>query len=186
MPKLVIMQDGADHREVTLTQPRTTLGRRPGNDVVLEQAAVSGQHAVLTLQDGQLQIEDLGSTNGTYVNGAAVQRQLLADGDLLELGKFKIRVEIEAPAHQPEAKIRVLTGAGSGRELLLNKPVSTLGKPGVAVAVLTRRAQKYWLHQQEGAPLLQLNGVPVGAEPALLHPGDEIALAGVRMQFVQA
>lgn len=184
MPKIVIMTDGTATREVVLTQERTTLGRRPTNDVVLDQLAVSGQHAVLTLRAGQVQVEDLGSTNGTYVNGAAVEKQLLANGDLLEMGKVKMRFETDVAEHALQAKIRVVSGAGAGREMPLTKPVSTFGKPGVAVAAITRRAQKYWLHQQEGTAALTLNGVPVGAEPTLLHAHDDIVLAGVAMQFL--
>ena len=185
MPKIVITMDGVAQREVALTQERTTLGRRASNDIVLDHPAVSGQHAVLTVHAGQVQVEDLGSTNGTYVNGAAVHKQTLADGDQLEIGKFKIRLTIEPPERESEAKIRVLSGTGAGRELALNKPVSTLGQPGVAVAVITRRAQQYWLHQQEGTAALSLNGVPIGADPVRLRPGDDILLAGVSLQFVQ-
>lgn len=184
MPKIVIMMDGMANREVVLTQERTTLGRRPANDIVLDQPAVSGQHAVLTLRAGQVQVEDLGSTNGTYVNGAAVQKQLLTNGDLLDMGKVRLRFESDEAAHEMQAKIRVMSGAGAGREMLLTKPVSTLGKPGMAVAAITRRAQKYWLHQQEGAAALTLNGVPVGIEPTLLHANDDIVLAGIHMQFL--
>lgn len=186
MPKIVIMMDGVADQEIALTQERTTLGRRASNDIVLDHPAVSGQHAVLMLHAGQVQVEDLGSTNGTYVNGAAVHKQTLADGDQLEMGTFKLRLQIEAPQREPEAKIRVLSGTGMGRELLLNKPISTLGKPGVAVAVITCRAQQYWLHQQDGPAVLMLNGVPIGADPVRLRPGDDILLAGVSLQFVQS
>ena len=77
MPNLVISIDGAVIKEVTLSKERTTLGRRPYNDIVIENLAVSGEHAMLTMQDGKVTIEDLRSTNGTFVNGRAIQKQEL-------------------------------------------------------------------------------------------------------------
>ena len=91
MPTLVISIDGAVIKEVQLTKERTTLGRRPYNDIVIENLAVSGEHAVLTISGGKVSIEDLRSTNGTYVNGRAIQKQGLLNGDLLDIGRYKIR-----------------------------------------------------------------------------------------------
>ncbi|MCW0038271.1 FHA domain-containing protein, partial [Acinetobacter baumannii] len=72
MPTLVISIDGAVIKEVQLTKERTTLGRRPYNDIVIDNLAVSGEHAVLSIVDGAVIIEDLRSTNGTYVNGQPI------------------------------------------------------------------------------------------------------------------
>ena len=91
MPTLVISIDGAVIKEVQLTKERTTLGRRPYNDIVIDNLAVSGEHAVLSIVDGAVIIEDLRSTNGTYVNGQPILRQTLNHGDLLDIGKYKIR-----------------------------------------------------------------------------------------------
>ena len=91
MPNLVISIDGAVIKEVTLVKERTTLGRRPYNDIVIENLAVSGEHAVLTMKDGKVTIEDLRSTNGTFVNGRAIQKHELLHGDLLDIGRYKIR-----------------------------------------------------------------------------------------------
>ena len=92
MPTLVISIDGAVIKEVPLSKERTTLGRRPYNDIVIDNLAVSGEHAVLTMAaDGSVTIDDLRSTNGTYVNSQAVQRQVLTHGDLLDIGRYKIR-----------------------------------------------------------------------------------------------
>lgn len=91
MPTLVISIDGAVIKEVQLTKERTTVGRRPYNDIVIENLAVSGEHAVLTITGGKVSIEDLRSTNGTYVNGRAIQKQYLLNGDLLDIGRYKIR-----------------------------------------------------------------------------------------------
>lgn len=95
MPKITVMMDGAVLDEVTLTKERTTIGRRPYNDVVIENLTVSGEHAVLTMVGNQVTIEDLHSTNGTYLDGKAVKQQLLRHGDMLEVGKYKIKFESE-------------------------------------------------------------------------------------------
>ena len=91
MPILVISIDGAVVKEVPLIKERTTLGRRPYNDIVIDNLAVSGEHAVITMAGGAVAIEDLRSTNGTYVNGKSVQRHSLVHGDLLDIGRYKIR-----------------------------------------------------------------------------------------------
>ena len=77
MPKMIVSIDGVVIKEVQLTKDRTTLGRRPYNDIVIDNLAVSGEHAVLQLGGNDVFLEDLNSTNGTYVNGKAVKKQLL-------------------------------------------------------------------------------------------------------------
>jgi len=164
-------------------------------------------------------IEDLNSTNGTYINGKAVKKQLLAHNDTVEIGKYKIKymaddgVDYEktmimrpgsgaaaaagtaaqpgdaaadaAPA-QPAtpATIRVLNGAASGREVLLTKVVTTVGKPGVQVASITKRPGGYVFAHVEGAVRPSVNGVPLAADSVPLRNGDVIELAGTQMQFV--
>ena len=93
MPKMIIAIDGVVINEVELQKERTTLGRRPYNDVVIDNLAISGEHAVLHMPvlGGPVEIEDLQSTNGTYVNGTPIQRQVLRSGDVIEMGKYKIR-----------------------------------------------------------------------------------------------
>ena len=61
MPRLIVSIDGVVVKEVLLNQSRLTLGRRPHNDVVLDQLAVSGEHAVIVSEGGQVVLEDLGS-----------------------------------------------------------------------------------------------------------------------------
>ena len=205
MPTIVVSLDGAATREVPLTKERTTLGRRPYNDVVIDHPAVSGEHAVLLLQGGSVEVEDLGSTNGTYVNGQRIQRQMLRDGDTVEAGRYSIRLQSGAapgfeatqqpavesasqpstvPSGAPCATVRVLGGPGAGREVTLSKVVTTIGKPGVAVASITRRHHGYVLAHVEGLGQPLLNGIPVAGEPIPLAHGDRIALAGAEMEFV--
>jgi pSer/pThr/pTyr-binding forkhead associated (FHA) protein len=207
MPKMIVSIDGVVIKEVQLTKERTTLGRRPYNDLVIDNLAVSGEHAAFLLEGEGALVEDLNSTNGTYVNGKAVRRQPLAHGDLIEIGKYKIRFvaegqeltggtpagETDSPAAagrpaaaEPTASIEVLSGPAAGRTVPVVKVVTTLGKPGVAVASITRRHQGHALALIEGTVAPTLNGEPVGNEPVLLKDGDVIELAGTRMRFRQS
>lgn len=226
MPKMIVSIDGVVIKEVQLTKDRTTLGRRPYNDIVIDNLAVSGEHAVLQLTGNEVYLEDLNSTNGTYVNGKAVKKQLLQNNDTVEIGKYKIKFINEAPgatfektmiikpgmvpplpksagaapaagaagaakpAGAPEAaagaSIKVLSGAAAGREVPLVKVVTTIGKPGVAVAAITRRAHGFVVAHVEGSNKPTLNGTAIGPEPMPLKNGDMLELAGTQMQFLQA
>ena len=221
MGKLVVSLDGVVIKEVQITKDKTTLGRRPYNDIVIDNLAVSGEHAVLQMVGADVFIEDLNSTNGTYINGKAVKKQLLSHNDTVEIGKYKIKYMVEdgtdyektmimkpgtrppAPAGQPAgtgfgasgfgslgastvpASIRVLNGAAAGREVALTKVVTTVGKPGVQVASITKRPGGYVLAHVEGALQPMVNGNPVVGETVHLKNGDVIELAGTQMQFVQ-
>jgi len=224
MPKMIVSIDGVVIKEVQLTKDRTTLGRRPYNDIVIDNLAVSGEHAVLQMSGNEVYLEDLNSTNGTYVNGKAVKKQLLQNNDTVEIGKYKIKFINEAPgasfektmvikagvvqppaapATAPEeaaamatgalgaeaalqASIKVLSGAAAGREVALVKVVTTIGKPGVAVAAITKRPHGFVVAHVEGSNKPTLNGSAIGAEPVTLKNGDLLELAGTQMQFVQA
>jgi hypothetical protein len=87
------------------------------------------------------------------------------------------------PAGQPLGAIQLLSGANAGKELELTKPLTTLGKPGVQVAVLTRRPQGYFLTHVEGANRPMVNGQQIGPAPHALKDHDVIELAGVKMEF---
>lgn len=204
MPKITITMDGAVIREVEITKTRTALGRRPYNDVVIENLAVSGEHAALHLQGSEVTIEDLNSTNGTFVNGKVVKKQLLRFGDIIEIGKYKVQYDavegdqmtapqarpaMPAPvANQPEVSgvVRVLSGPATGRELPLSKVVTTVGKPGVSIAAITRRPHYFSAHYVEGPERPLLNGVVLTPEPVTLKHGDMMDLAGTRMEFLLA
>lgn len=223
MPKMIVSIDGVVIKEVQLTKDRTTLGRRPYNDIVIDNLAVSGEHAALQMVGHEVYLEDLDSTNGTYVNGKSIKKQLLQNGDAIEVGKYKIKyvsdvasenfdktmmvkagsggLAAAAPTAAPplvaptpfgmglaepmSAAIKVLSGAAAGREVPLTKVVTTIGKPGVAVAAITRRQRGFVVHHVEGAGNPALNGSPIGSEPLALKNGDLIELAGTQMQFVQ-
>ncbi len=216
MPKMIVSIDGVVIKEVQLTKDRTSLGRRPYNDIVIDNLAVSGEHAVLQMSGNEVYLEDLNSTNGTYVNGKAVKKQLLQNSDTVEIGKYKIKYVNEAasagfektmvikagsaglapagpataaPASAPSAglnaAIKVMSGAAAGREVALVKVVTTIGKPGVAVAAITKRPHGFVVAHVEGTDKPSLNGAPIGAEPVTLKNGDVLELAGTQMQFVQ-
>ena len=172
---------------------------------MIDNLAVSGEHAVLQMSGTEVYVEDLNSTNGTYVNGKAVKKQLLQHADVVEIGKYKISFVAEniATAEKPAvivtpaavtvsavlpvsaAAVRVISGAAAGREVALVKVVTTIGKPGVAVAAITRRPQGFVVTHVDGAEKPMLNGMPIGAEPVALKNGDLLELAGTQMQFVQ-
>ncbi|MBL8303911.1 MAG: FHA domain-containing protein [Ideonella sp.] len=218
MGKLVVSLEGVVIKDVQLTKDKTTLGRRPYNDIVIDNLAVSGEHAVLQMVGSDVFIEDLNSTNGTYINGKAVKKQLLTHNDTVEIGKYKIKYLVgegneyektqvfksEAPAPQaaprdfspsgigmlgvpvPPASIRVLNGAAAGREVVLTKVVTTVGKPGVQVASITKRPTGYLFAHVDGMTRPLVNGQPLLGETTPLKNGDVIELAGTQMQFVQA
>jgi hypothetical protein len=219
MGKLVVSLDGVVIKEVQITKDKTTLGRRPYNDIVIDNLAVSGEHAVLQMVGADVFIEDLNSTNGTYINGKAIKKQLLAHNDTVEIGKYKIKYLVDesgeyektmimrpgaaaagaaphapsnfgslggggaAPTLQP-ATIKVLNGAAAGREVALTKVVTTVGKPGVQVASITRRPGGYAFAHVEGSSRPSVNGVPLTTDSIPLRNGDVIELAGTQMQFI--
>jgi len=232
MGKLVVSLDGVVIKEVQITKDKTTLGRRPYNDIVIDNLAVSGEHAVLQMVGADVFIEDLNSTNGTYINGKAIKKQLLAHNDTVEIGKYKIKYLVDdsgeyektmimrpggsapppfqapspmasghgagvasaaaaatapvaAPAAAlPAALIKVLNGAAAGREVALTKVVTTVGKPGVQVASITKRPNGYTFAHVEGAQRPSINGAPLVGDSVPLRNGDVIELAGTQMQFI--
>lgn len=216
MPKMIISIDGVVIGQVALAKDRTTLGRRAYNDIVIDNLAVSGEHAVLHLRGGEVEIEDLNSTNGTYVNALVVQKQVLKDNDVVELGgcriHFRARSNLEIGSDSPRnvaeedfesaiplsaapteagalvelgvPMLRVLSDTHGGQDVPLQKVVTTIGKPGVAVAVVTRRRQGYVAASVMGE--VTLNGAPLGTDAVGLQERDVLELGGAtRMQFVR-
>jgi pSer/pThr/pTyr-binding forkhead associated (FHA) protein len=245
--KLILSMDGVVIKEYPLTKERTTIGRKPHNDIAIDNLAVSSEHAaVITILNDSF-FEDLGSTNGSVVNGAPTQKHFLQNNDVIEIGKYKLKylndqptqtssadfektmvlrapvkqakteesftqtqanagitakhesttqfnatapkvevaaAPVAAPAPQmPPAVIQILNGPNLGRELELSKNLTTLGKPGVQVAVLARRPHGYFITHVEGANFPAVNGTSVGEQPHQLNDHDIIELAGVKMEF---
>ena len=96
MGKLVVSLDNVVIKEFQITKERTTLGRRPYNDIVIDNLAVSGEHAVLTAAQSDVFIEDLNSTNGTRVNGVPIERQKLVNNDQIGLGDAIVTFTLES------------------------------------------------------------------------------------------
>ena len=231
MARLILSLDGQVLAEYNMTKERYTLGRLPDNDVRIDNPAVSGHHALIINILNDSFLEDLNSTNGTYVNGKLIKKHALQHGDVVTIGHHHLRFvdsEVEtteqdefektmvigpgqvseerlraaarkapsrsapaaAPAPMPviKAKLQVLSGQFAGRELELNKALTTLGRPGVQVAAITRRADGYSIVHVESArsgdyPLV--NGEPIGPQARKLTDNDVITLAGVKMGFFE-
>lgn len=262
MAKVILSLEGSVIREIPLDKERVTIGRRPHNDIQIENLAVSSEHAriVTILNDSFL--EDLGSTNGTLVNGNPVKKHILQSNDVIEIGKYKLKFVAEAgaavssqaavedfertmvlrppsaaarpappPAAEskpapvsgstvnlppaqpaasaapaavasaapaavaspaaaaaasaaaPQAYIQIMSGPGVGKEAPLTKSLTTLGKPGVQVAVITKRPQGYFITHVEGASFPVLNGRTLDNQAQALNDHDLIEIASVKMEF---
>jgi pSer/pThr/pTyr-binding forkhead associated (FHA) protein len=232
MARLVLSLDGQVMAEYNMNKERYTIGRLPDNDIRIDNAAVSGHHSLIINILNDSFLEDLNSTNGTYVNGKLIKKHALQHGDVITVGHHQLRFveddeaqdEFEKtmviqPSARPvekvrtaseaaekaspalsatgksraldgaalkKAKLQVLSGAFAGRELELNKALTTLGRPGVQVAAITRRSEGYFIvhvdsGKSEDFPLV--NGAPIGAQAMRLNDNDVIQLAGVKMGF---
>jgi pSer/pThr/pTyr-binding forkhead associated (FHA) protein len=270
--KLILSMDGLVLKEIALTKERTTIGRKPHNDIQIDNLAVSGEHAVIVTILNDSFLEDLGSTNGTLVNGQPIKKHFLQTNDVVELGKYKLKYisdqtsksaapqdfektmvlrpgavpKADAPkpstsqavptmgASQPTpamgtsqptptapppsasqpvrpvaasqgvptmgtsqpmsasqplaaggkvAAIQILSGSNAGKEMEITKALTTLGKPGVQVAVITKRPQGFFITHVEGANFPILNGKLLDAQAHPLNDHDIIELAGVKMEF---
>ena len=242
MARLVLSLDGQVLAEYNMNKERYTIGRLPDNDIRIDNPAVSGHHSLIINILNDSFLEDLNSTNGTYVNGKLIKKHALQHGDVVTVGHHQLRfvdqqdadpeqdefektmvitpgskaeeqekarkvekaveqvaakappaakpiVAGDAPVALPKAKLQVLSGAFAGRELELNKALTTLGRPGVQVAAITRRAEGYFIvHVDSGKegdfPLV--NGSPIGPQARRLRDNDVIQLAGVKMGFFES
>ena len=274
MARLILSLDNQVLAEYNMTKERYTVGRLPDNDVRIDNPAVSGHHSLIINILNDSFLEDLNSTNGTYVNGKLIKKHALQHGDVITIGHHQLRfadqqinepeqdefektmviptgqqnaaqlakaekaadkavagvddaaegvrldpedaaaledepksqslgetVAEEPAAHGatsagidprsipnalPLAKLQVLSGSFAGRELELTKALTTLGRPGVQVAAITRRAEGYYIvHVESGKeddyPLV--NGQPIGPQAKKLTDNDVVQLAGVKMGF---
>jgi hypothetical protein len=203
MPQLIATVEGVEVKHVFLTKDRTTLGRRPHNDIVLNNLAVSGDHCLFELKGlADVFIQDLGSTNGTFVNNVkVVRRQALHDGDPIAIGRFRIEylMASETPSvfsstaiqrpdttstHPQHASLQVLNGSSAGLEVPVVKTVTTFGKPGVALVAISHRRNGYYVALMDGQVVPTLNGLAITAEPQLLSNLDVLELAGSKLLFL--
>ena len=239
MAKLIVTMGDRVIGEHALNKECITIGRKPDNDIQIDNLAVSGHHAqIITILNDSF-LEDLNSTNGTYVNSKSIKKHALSDGDVIAIGKHQLKYVNELTAKQggnedfertmiirpdaagmpsnpgeqqlsaesvgmlkaeheqatkvaeeapssSSAKLQILSGANTGKELGLTKALTTLGKPGVQVAAITRRPQGFFLIHVEGGtderrPMV--NGEDVGSQAHVLKDHDIIEVAGVKMEF---
>jgi hypothetical protein len=279
MAKLILSLDGQVIKEHDVSKERMTIGRKPHNDIQIDNLAVSGEHAMIMTILNDSFLEDLGSTNGTLVNGQPVKKHFLQSEDVVEIGKYKLKyvneqagnmtqqefektmilrapagesaavkpatttdnrvkakttdtqtdmgtstVPGEAPAQATpdqqkgagaapaqagaapgggkapktpdpqqatgapaqagaDGAIQILSGPNAGRELPLSKALTTVGKPGVQVAVIAKRPQGFFLTHVEGADFPSVNGKSLDTQAHQLQDHDIIDLAGVKMEF---
>lgn len=249
MAKLIITLDGQLLSEFALDKERIIIGRKPHNDIPIDNLAISAEHAAITTFHNDAFVEDLGSTNGTLVNNQPITKHALHHGDEIEIGKYRLKYtnvqelgsKIEAhekgaqefkknpilrpnqvptmllgekptsdmtshtiPLVMPEAArraetaaepglppakveshaaIQILNGPNTGRELELTKTLTSLGKPGIQVAVIARRHHGHFLTHVQGDRYPMVNGQTLDAHPCQLADHDVIELAGVKMEF---
>src|SRR5271167_2701456 len=248
MARLILSLDGSVLAEYNMNKERYTIGRLPDNDIRIDNPAVSGHHSLIINILNDSFLEDLNSTNGTYVNGKLIKKHAMQHGDVITVGHHQLRFvdsqdgeteqdEFEktmvitpssqgedrirrvsaavdqaakaiaakrpaptpTPGHGagvpenatalPKAKLQVLSGAFAGRELELTKALTTLGRPGVQVAAITRRSEGYFIvHVDSGKEndYPQVNGVPIGPQARRLNDNDVVQLAGVKMGFFES
>ena len=192
MAKIIISREGTVEQQVQLSKERMSLGRHRHNDIVLGHPSVSGEHAVIvTILDDSF-LEDLHSTNGTFVNGHRIGKHFLQNNDLIKIAKFQVQFVADgirplaaaaAVAEPLLAQIAVLNGNNAGKQMELSKPLTTLGRPGVQVVVINRGHDAYTIAHVEGERAPLLNGAAVGKQPVRLQHGDVIDLSGTHMAF---
>jgi pSer/pThr/pTyr-binding forkhead associated (FHA) protein len=238
MARLVLTLDGQVLAEYNMNKERYTVGRLPDNDIRIDNPAVSGHHSLIINILNDSFLEDLNSTNGTYVNGKLIKKHALQHGDVITCGHHQLRFVEDDDAQQDEfektmviqpsqrpvekiqsardkadeaststaattsrralpegatqalkkARLQVLSGAFAGRELELSKALTTLGRPGIQVAAITRRSDGFYIvhveaDKPDNYPLV--NGTPIGAQARRLVDNDVIQLAGVKMGFFE-
>jgi pSer/pThr/pTyr-binding forkhead associated (FHA) protein len=244
MARLMLSLDGQVLAEYNMNKERYTIGRLPDNDIRIDNPAVSGHHSLIINILNDSFLEDLNSTNGTYVNGKLIKKHAMQHGDVITVGHHQLRfvdnqegaseqdefektmvimpssqgedrirrvgqavdqaakavsakrnlttastAAPEAATALPKAKLQVLSGAFAGRELELTKALTTLGRPGVQVAAITRRSEGYFIvHVDSGKendyPLV--NGLAIGPQARRLNDNDVVQLAGVKMGFFES
>ncbi len=209
MARLVLSLQGLFIKEIPLLKQRLTIGRKAQNDLQIDNLAVSGEHcAVITLLEDSF-LEDLNSTNGSFINGQPVKKHALRHGDVIEVGGYSLKYyrsgldEVSTPSNtsaQPEtlpidaptlppvrrerlAYLQVLNGQNAGKQLSLYKEQVRLGRAGVASVILERRQQSYYLLAVNAVVGVLINDKPLAEAEYLLAEGDLIQVAGIKVKF---
>ena len=106
---IVVLSGNTAGNEFILDQPKVSIGRGPNADLTFDDAAMSREHVVIEFSDGGFRIRDLGSMNGTQVNGEVIKAGDLAHGDRLQIGEHLFQFILED--REPEPKTYVLPDA---------------------------------------------------------------------------
>lgn len=204
MARLIITHQGTVIKEYNLSKEKVTVGRKPSNDIILDDPTVSGLHAAFLYMQNTY-VEDMNSTNGIKLNGKEISKRQLNHGDIVQIGQhefkfiddsvqdFESTVVIAPPVQQVstvekkpvKASVVITQGAKTGESIALNKPYTKLGSAS-QVAVIARRGESYYLMPMTGGAQgdsPKLNGNQIGAESMLLSTGDIIEVATTQLQF---
>jgi len=236
MARLILSLGGQVLAEFNMTKERYTIGRLPDNDIRIDNPAVSGHHSLVINILNDSFLEDLSSTNGTYVNGKLIKKHALQHSDVITVGHHQLRFaetvaeeeeqddefartmiidssqealqraaakmtegalveerQAEAavaapPSPRPltNAKMQVMNGKFAGREVELQKALTTLGSPGAQVIAVTKRSEGYFIvmvenKKPDNPP--KINGEPLGSQARRLHDNDIVELIGIKMGF---
>jgi pSer/pThr/pTyr-binding forkhead associated (FHA) protein len=205
MAKILLSTANAVLWEVELAKERITIGRGPQNDIVIDDGAISAEHAVIVTVGDDAFLEDLNSTNGSQVNGQPVRKHFLQNGDVIEMAQYRIeyvthqagvangagdengaeRLSAYTASEKTVAVIQILNGPNVGKEIRLVKPLTTFGRPGMQAAALVRRGCDYYLTHIEGASYPLVNGIPIDMNARRIVSSDIIDLIGMRVQFLK-
>ena len=197
MPSLVVSLAGKPHATYAINRPRTCIGRSVKNDIVLDGRTVSSAHAMLVQLGDKLAIEDLGSSNGTFLGRTRIERADLEDGSMVSIGDYTLKLVAHraAMAYEPTMMVRPssmarkaylqrLGGTGAGEVIALTKVVSTIGKPGDNMVTFIRRGDDFAVRSAGGATAPRLNGTSLAEAPVRLHAGDVLDTDMGRLQFL--
>ncbi len=125
MAKLNFSLDGKLLSEFALDKERITIGRRPTNDIHIDNLAVSGEHAMILTMGNDSFLEDLNSTNGTMVNHKLIKKHVLQHNDVIEFGKYQLKYLSDNQAKKPQTD-------GFVQTMLVSKPKSADAQNAVA------------------------------------------------------
>ena len=190
-PKLLLSTASQHLRQIVIDKPRLTIGRRPYNNIMLDDLTVSGEHALLLTRAGASVIEDLRSRNGTLVNDEPVIQRALLDGDRIEIGIYRLQYVIEPLITEgdrpPEwACVEALSGDAIGKVIAIDRAIVSLSNASGQVAVISRRKNGFFITHLEGTTFPLVNGESTGLISRLLRDDDLIELAGTIFRFSYA
>lgn len=188
--KLIMTLDGAVVREYPIDKDSISIGRKHGNDIQLNDLTVSGRHALIVTMGEHVYVDDLGSTNGTLLNGTRITKTLLMQNDVIQIGNYQltyfddeeqeyeptmfIQAEMEdtqvmntAQSIRPGMKgeklagVKILNGPLAKKVLELRKPFNTIGFNGIKMAMIARNTNNYTISSLRSNKLRRASDVPM-------------------------